>query len=77
MLHFIIKVNADVIGTVYIQRLNGGPGEWCLYNVIVEQPPGVVTTVEMSHHYDDGALVLIRKAIEAAELERVRPYRQR
>lgn len=65
-LHFLIEVNGKAIGAVMIQRrhplVDGEPSE---YGVVAECPIGEVLQATVMHHYDDGALVLIRKALVA------------
>lgn len=69
MLHFPILVNGRPIGYVKIRRLHalvqGQPSE---YEVNVEYPmhEGHPTT-RVLHDYDDGALVLIQKALANVE----------
>lgn len=71
-LHFDIKVNGDRIGAVVIIRRNRVvvPGEESTYTVEVEYPPGELHRTEITHDYDDGALVLLNKALSAIIEER-------
>lgn len=63
-LHFELKVNGESIGVVYVQRLTLAPG-LCRYRVEAEHPLGEVRMVEVEHEYDEGALVLVAKALLA------------
>jgi len=60
MLQAVLSVNFKKIDELTIVRIKGGKGEMCRYRV--EHDDGVW---EVDHHYDDGALELVRKAIEA------------
>lgn len=63
-LHFPILVNGQPIGSVYIRRLHElVPGEASNYTVETNYPIGEVRTTTVLHDYDDGALVLIQKAL--------------
>ena len=65
MLHFSIFVNNAPIGNVYIRRQHELiPGQASKYEVNVDYD-GKTSRVTVYHHYDDGALVLIAKALEA------------
>ena len=67
-LHFPLKVNGASIGGVYIQRQGAvTPGQPSEYLVEVIYPLGTTRRTTVLHNYEDGALVLIRKALEALE----------
>jgi hypothetical protein len=62
-------VNGETIGTVYIQRLDEVvPGQPSRYLVEVEYK-GELRKTEVEHDYDDGALVLISKALAAVNTQ--------
>lgn len=68
-LHATLMVNNQPVGIIYIQRLNRDvvPGEPSLYDVQIRYPVGVEHSARVEHLYEDGALVLIRKALEAVD----------
>jgi hypothetical protein len=75
-LHVTIKINRETLETLHIGRIKGGtrPNDLNSYLVIVgEEPLGLSEWesggVEYSHRYGDGALVCVRKALEALELD--------
>jgi hypothetical protein len=74
-LHVTIKINRETLETLHIGRIKGGthPNDLNSYLVVVgEEPLGLSewesSGVEYKHRYGDGALVCVRKAIEALEL---------
>ena len=65
MLHFPILVNNSSIGNVFITRQHDLiPGEPSEYKVLVDLNDNTFH-VRVSHRYEDGALVLITKALAA------------
>lgn len=69
-LHFNVLVNGERIGFVYIRRhglVNVCAGS--TYECEVEYPTGVTRRAIVTHNYDDGALVLIQKALAAVNLD--------
>ena len=65
MLHFPILVNNSPIGNVFIRRQHDlTPDRWSQYTVKVDINDERYE-VTVRHCYDDGALVLISKALEA------------
>lgn len=66
-LHFWLRVNGNAIGLVYIQRLEEvGPDGLARYTATVRYREQE-RTIELVHAYVDGALVLVRKALQAIE----------
>lgn len=65
-LHFPVLVNGHMVGYVNIQRIAELAGGWMRYDVQVDYPIGVVARATVVHFYDDGATVLIIKALQAA-----------
>lgn len=71
-LHFEIKVNRDWIGEVEIRRLGSvGLDGIGTYTVSVVYK-GRMHHAEIKHRYDDGAIILIRKALAAVEAATIR-----
>lgn len=65
-----LMVNSHPIGTIEIQRLAGGPkpDEDSVFSYRVRiRHDGHLTQHEIEHRYGDGALVLLRKALEVNE----------
>lgn len=61
MLVFDVSINrVKHIDEIYIQRIEGYPGEMCKYKI--RKPKGFDDTV-IEHHYDDGYFQLMVKAV--------------
>lgn len=67
-LHFRLMVNHDIVGQVYIQRTEKLDGRSTAYTYRVGVDyRGEHRSTEVTHYYQDGALVLVRKALQAIE----------
>lgn len=73
-LHVTININREVLETLHIGRIEGGekPDDINKYLVVVGEKPWMPDAwkmygVEYEHRYGDGALVCVRKALDALE----------
>ena len=73
-LHVTVKINRETIETLHIGRIEGGtgPDDINKYLVVVGEEPLRMDTweeygVAYKHRYGDGALVCVRKALDALE----------
>lgn len=72
-LHVTIKINHTTIENLHIARLTGGTDadDVNTYTAVLGDPPYSIDQwfegVEYQHRYGDGALVCVRKALEAIE----------
>lgn len=73
-LHVTVKINRETLETLHIGRIEGGtePDDINKYLVVVGEEPLRMDAwekygVAYEHRYGDGALVCVRKALDALE----------
>jgi hypothetical protein len=78
-LHVTININRHTIETLHIGRLSGGtkPNDMNTYAAVLGERPYWVEDwergVQYEHRYGDGALVCVKKALEALEKQNELP----
>lgn len=73
-LHVTVRINRETLETLHIGRVEGGtsPDDVNKYLVVVGEEPLLLDLwntygIEYEHRYGDGALVCVRKALDALE----------